>query len=196
MKEKPILFSAPMVRAILEGRKTQTRRIVKLPKWFLEEYPQYGSYEIMSEINCPYGSVSNFLWVRETFVYRHKYDRFYYRADYPTFEPYAHDGWKPSIFMPRTASRISLEVTDFRVERLQDILEEDAKEEGVGGKDTVVVSPITTPTYRKAFSIFWNFINDKRGIGWEKNPWVWVVEFKSAIKKGANNEDRRVSGKR
>jgi hypothetical protein len=211
MKERPILFSAPMVRAILEGRKTQTRRIVKPQPAASCRYAMNGNGdkalhlgpplkpgETMSlvpvkatsadhRLPCPYGAPGDRLWVRETFVYRSKHDRFYYRADHPVHAPYAHDGWKPSIHMPRRASRISLEVTGVRVERLHDITEDDAKAEGAApyiyGHGSITEFEIScdpgirTPSmYRAGFEQLWRAINGCES--WDANPWVWCVSFR------------------
>lgn len=193
MKERPILFSAPMVRAILEGRKTQTRRVIK------------GEGRV-----CPQGQPGDRLWVRETFCLESSQEYELSDSQYPrdgrptknevdTCEggswavPWyrATDGepnivpddledssddrtrWKPSIFMPRWASRIMLEIVSVRGERLNSISEEDAKAEGVYAHPN-----FTTPVYGMQFRDLWDSINGKRGIGWDKNPWVWVIEFK------------------
>lgn len=173
MKERPILFSGEMVRAILDGRKTQTRRVIK---------PQGEPYTIedVDVLKCPYGIPGDRLWVRETFAdlrgmgFGHKWA---YRADTP--EGSESDRirigygvrWKPSIHMPRWASRITLEITDIRVERVQDITYIDAKAEGVEYE-----KGYTDP--REAFATLWNSINAKRDYGWAMNPWVWIIEFK------------------
>lgn len=153
IKYKSILFSGPMVRAILEGRKTQTRRIVK-PQPDAEGLSKLidGPWIYAGEktYRCPYGQLGYRLWVRETFYYEeHMHDvtagapdlpdgrfshRCIYRADnpdYPVNIGVGPHGWRPSIFMPRWASRITLEITDIRAQRLQEISEEDAKAEGV-----------------------------------------------------------------
>ncbi|WP_095184978.1 hypothetical protein [Pseudomonas sp. Irchel 3H9] len=206
IKERPILFSAPMVRAILEGRKTVTRREVKkkaaldcLAAGFEPAFLELpGNADL-----CPYGQTGDRLWVRETWycdhfeVMRGPYLKpndldigealddgtLVYAADGLT--PYEADQpiWKPSIHMPRWASRILLEITDLRVERLQDISEEQAKAEGVRlypdhaelgdwwhveGIETYSADP------RKSFELLWSSV----GGNWEANPWVWVVEFK------------------
>lgn len=163
MKERPILFSAPMVRAILNGSKTMTRRVVKLPKW-----AEPGTLEIdfhdklmaicretgcFSDIECPFGISSDRLWVRETFaphcssvISNRDVSGLYYRADDET--KYETDlSWKPSIFMPRWASRITLEVTGVRVERLQDISEADIASEGVTQR---LVSDVIDPIALKS----------------------------------------------
>lgn len=192
MKERPILFSAPMVRAILEGRKTMTRRAIK-PQ-------QMGMLRIAADVGecsrfmdngylhdndlsyikdfCPYGRIGDRLWVRETFAEALD-GSFLYRADK------MYDGmkrgdfswkWKPSIFMPRKASRIILEITNIRVERLNDISEEDARAEGAGG-ERYSGQGFNHCIHREAFRTLWDSINDKRGYGFDANPWVWVVNF-------------------
>ena len=167
IKEKPILFNTEMVRAILDGRKTQTRRVVDLKK-----YPQYpDKLDSLDAIfstfpcqsGCPFGQVGDRLWVRETWATDDR-KNFFYRADGETYN--AGLKWKPSIHMPRAASRITLEITGVRVERLQDISEEDAIAEGIpyqgNAFDTI-----------GAFSDLWNSIYGT----WDQNPWVWVIEL-------------------
>lgn len=191
MNERPILFRAEMVRAILEDRKTQTRRLVKFP---LKD-PNFGCELAGSEINnerdieqlCPYGIAGDHLWVKETF-YDSRLDApkhpVTYRADSSIDDDLnRYFRWKPSIFMPKWASRITLEVLDVRVERLQSITEADAKAEGVepaiagtNGRDHV-------RTYRTGYVRLWNAINidkngGKPGASWQSNPWVWRIEFR------------------
>lgn len=189
MKERPILFSTPMVQAILEGRKTQTRRVMKPQPfqhdsgwWIYEGFRPKARYNSGSRaanfppnewdmLTSPYGCISDRLWVRETFLETISTDdkiHYEYRADYS--KTMADDVcWKPSIFMPREACRIMLEVTDVRVERLQDITEEDAIAEG-----TVRIHRYKTMVWE--YETLWESINGKGS--WEKNPWVWVIEFK------------------
>lgn len=195
MRERPILFSGPMVRSIIEGRKTVTRRVAKAVKHpdlgnlyapgalVLENEPQH-----VIERACPYGQPGDRLWVRETFaVYGDKKMHvIHYRADRPHNVGKKGMGYKPSIHMPRWASRILLEVTAVRVERLQDISEEQARAEGVrqmnGGAGVWVggegpgrlVTP--WPTAKEAFSDLWESINGDGS--WAANPWVWAVELK------------------
>jgi hypothetical protein len=216
VKERPILFSAPMVRAILEGRKTQTRRIVKLPPAARDllggdveraviEYgggkaPGYaglGAYVADHEyrdegsvfVPCPYGAPGDRLWVRETFTAERRENMppdqrilVVYRAScedgfFELVEPSGllHSArvvrWKPSIFMPREWSRITLEVSGVRVERLCSISEVDAKAEGVA-PDGVNDGE----QHRSAFCALWHQINGAES--WLANPWVWVVEFR------------------
>lgn len=202
MKERPILFSAPMIRALLAGSKTQTRRVMKRQKQHdFTDYTLFGqqghSTDDWKAIEhapdwpdgkedqcvCPYASRrGDRLWVREAFGI--SYDgsaipwtgadaqrdgQVMYRA---TFDEKPDEGrlpWKPSIHMPRWASRILLEVTELRVQRLQEISEADALAEG---------SPLTSGSYahRTWYRELWNSIN---GAGsWASNPWVWVVEFR------------------
>lgn len=237
MRERPILFSAPMVRAILAGTKTQTRRVVRggpnRVLWHPVVVAGHGGWidDHGRPIRCPYGMPGDRLWVREAWAEEHplaiqdgRYSqpgragmvgpppvdfRTIYRADgeplqiwrnadqshpyytrsgpadevdaeYPTVASnYTCHGkgihWRPSIHMPRTASRITLEITAVRVERLQDISERDAWAEGCEGYDDDVTGG------RSGYSEYaelWQSIN---GAGsWDANPWVWVVEFKRA----------------
>ena len=165
MRERPILFSAPMVRAILAGTKTQTRRVCKGQR----ELSNVHDFQID---RCPYGQLGDRLWVRETWL-RHSVNvpnDYLYRADHPddgTIGP-AHGGWKPSIHMPRWASRITLEITDVRVERLQDISARDAWAEGI------TPSPDVDPYHE--YRDLWESINGPGS--WDANPWVWAVSFK------------------
>lgn len=210
MNDKPILFSGPMVRGILDGRKTQTRRVVRFRLDAGEEliHPLPRSVEFAADLGmlywthggqkrvtpCPYGVPGDLLWVRETWCpVEDEGDRWVdyratprYAAEHPAgWENAPQDPealkWKPSIHMPRWASRIALEVTNVRVERLQEITEEDARAEGV--QPAVMVHarpgypPVTEQLYGAAFEILWNRINGKRA-PWTLNPYVWVVEFK------------------
>jgi len=205
MKEHPILLSAPMVNAIFQGQKTQTRRIAKPRRksslldgtWTDSYVLDDGNRDLLME-DCPFGRVGDRLWVRETFAeigcIGWPIDKFEYayRADF------AHNGgnwegnadmcfekWKPSIFMPRSASRIALEITDIRVERLQKISEADAIAEGI--------EPIVGPdgetyygNYAKedigiylppieSYRTLWQSINGSES--WANNPFVWVISF-------------------
>lgn len=180
-KERPILFSAPMVRAILDGSKTQTRRIVKNatgPFWNHTGYrivmrdgftfwETHGGIpnEYGPAIPCPYGKPGDRLWMRETCSVHSMGNVVAYKADHPDAKDIR---WRPSIHMPRWASRIILEVESVRVERLQDISPHDAIAEGCG---TDVV-----PMARKMYAELWESINGPGS--WEANPWVWVVTFK------------------
>lgn len=177
MKERPILFSGPMVRAIIAGTKTQTRRPLdrdKLYNGFAFDDPRIARA-------CPYGQPGDRLWVRETWACdeygrRHQSQGMvYYRADAESMGT-----WRPPIHMPRWASRIDLEITAVRVERVREISEADACAEL--GAPLVWPGPDPEP-YRRdmigAFANIWDEIYSKRGYGWDINPWVWVVEFKA-----------------
>jgi hypothetical protein len=242
IKERPILFSAPMVRAILAGTKTQTRRIVKPQPSIISHWDSNGiGYQwegikggigIMDDCGfdqfrqnqmpcfCPHGTVGDRLWVRESG--KESEGRFFaYDAtpgiayesttrEFITVSPeetkqwtakqWRDGGWKtrPSIHMPRWASRITLEITDIRVERVQDISEEDARAEGATPyiqatehlyyTDSAVQENlykrfpngvIQQASYRNGFMLLWDSINGKKpGCDWKSNPWVWAISFK------------------
>lgn len=210
MRERSIIFSGPMVRAILDGTKTQTRRVMKhqiqhvvvpgigpmlaiqKPKskdrWLWPNARQ----EVIDA--CPYGRPGDRLWVRETWsdctkgacaMGGTKYETPWYRADADAYGLLGHDGigpvyteelkWRPSIHMPRWASRITLEITDVRVERVQDISEDDAIAEGITGN---AGGAWGREGLIEDFADLWGSINAARGHGWDANPWVWVVEFR------------------
>jgi len=239
---KPIIFSTPMVQAILDGRKTQTRRVIKAPvlrnvrepdevlfdgkickfNWHGDDV--IGGFEIK-----PKYQPGDILWVRETWrvgawnentgciAVDYKADGFARREwieikNPELFEQYwiqstddavkagletDSDGqyhwepgkgptrWRPSIFMPREAARIFLRVTNVRVERLQEITEEDARAEGCSTK---ILNDgwknIGTLTARDEFIALWEHLNAKRGLGWDRNPWVWVYEFEKISRTG------------
>lgn len=181
MKEKPILFSAPMVKAILRGDKTQTRRIVKSIQKsdqhygdieqcdkYPNEFFQWQGGEKGRSFFCPYGDPGDQIWVRETFNYDGLSKSFVYKASWPN----GPDGWKPSIHMPRKASRIDLLIKNIRVERLQDISEKDAREEGFPPPNPMDGGCFSA---REEFKDIWQTINGHNS--WFENPWVWVVEF-------------------
>lgn len=216
MKEHPILFSGEMVRAILEGRKTQTRRVIKPEPVGCDECgivwhkgnrsiiaPDAERFALMMTRRCPYGRAGDELWVRET----HHIDWYpdgaldargnpgtvHYRADTDVISQSWDGQWRPSIFMPRWASRITLEVTGVRVERVQNISIGDIRAEGIEKQfDWVSYDMIM------AFRELWDSINAQRtiiheweddqgtihrdevpgGYSWDSNPWVWVVEFR------------------
>ena len=196
MKERPVIFNGEMVRAILDGRKTQTRRIAKAD----------SSNHLLG---CPFGKVGDRLWVREAYqgplfnfdqmeTYLEDTSKFErpefceYRADggrtpeYYDADDNLRHGWKPSIHMPRWASRILLEITAVRVERLNDISQEDAKAEGVKPAgdmlpdypDTFLTPKGDFATAKVAFQRLWQSIYGEES--WAANPWVWVIEFKRA----------------
>lgn len=223
IKERPILFSEAMIRAILEGRKTQTRRVVKwkvrqkglnlafsgLEAGFYHSDLVASGYVLRSRggaggcwndrtwpIHCPYGQPGDRLWVRESFsfgisdnpadkgqvgfMFGEEGDGLH--PDSPKDSAQWCRTWKkkPSIFMPRWASRIALEVIGVRIERLHEISEADAKAEGVKPfpKDPEG-DCFTDGLHRTAYQFLWNEINGWRGPKcWDANPWVWVVEFR------------------
>lgn len=201
MKERPILFSAPMVRALLDGSKTQTRRMVKItyktPGLAACLAPPIGEPRpgTAAEL-CPYGQPGDRIWVRETLG--HNTDKGHYYAatgmhvgpllDYEQ-EPSPSIGIPartiPSIHMPRWVSRILLEILSVRVERLNDCSEADALAEGVKAQpcDHVRLScdeiGCCGPTAKGMYAALWDQIN---GTGaWVANPWVWVIEFKRVM---------------
>lgn len=218
MKERPVIFNSEMVRAILDGRKTQTRRVMAVQpesnqfgllritdstkrsdigKYHWAESNATGTHQRSALFSCPFGQVGDRLWVREAYqgplfnfdqmeTYLEDTSKFErpefceYRADGgKTPEYYDADdnlryGWKPSIHMPRWASRITLEITGVRVERLNDISEEDAKAEGVAPSQHVI-TPLEA-LYRVGFLKLWQSIYGEES--WRANPWVWVIEFR------------------
>jgi len=167
MKEQPILFSSEMVKTILDGRKTQTRRVIKpQPNSGVRQSPfvKSGLEDGHGrEIKCPYGQPGDLLWVKETWNGTQG-EGVAYRATNPEMNG---EPWKSSRFMPRWASRITLEIVNIRVERLQEIKPLDAVAEGMDPDRHSVIE----------FRNLWNAINGKRGYGWDINPWVWVIEF-------------------
>lgn len=192
--ERPILFSAPMVRAILDGRKTQTRRIVKhIPMlgdpsgWCAAAKAQEpGWVHIVGDYRrfCPYGEPGDRLWVREAWVRTDGMTSVpdtFYRASESAANAEQLGPWKSPLFMPRWASRITLEIESVRVERLQDISEEDAMAEGVVHRNScwyATDDPKALPwmTASGAYINLWESIN---GAGsWDANPWVWVIQFR------------------
>ncbi|MCO6445826.1 MAG: hypothetical protein J5J04_17280 [Anaerolineae bacterium] len=250
-RERPILFSAPMVRAILDGRKTQTRRIVRgqdaawshlAPEWDVNgdeffmvagEKEDNGLRKIINAVRCPYGQPGDRLWVREKWrigawnedkgawaidyfdgprrewltdpddddgerfnaMWQQCCDELHAKGIYPSdggdrTEPRYHwkPGesplrWRPSIHMPRWASRITLEIAAVRVERLQDISEADARAEGITdggclncGQHEPCGCNNPAPAPRDTFAGLWREINGDGA--WDANPWVWVVEFR------------------
>ncbi len=194
VKERPILFSGEMVRAILEGRKTQTRRVVKpqpseMSVWHGAIYE--GEIDLkktpcMESRSCPYGIPGNRLWVQETFCTCTDEQRLD-EGFVPSIQTCFHaDGkarcdpdemtWTPSIHMPRIASRITLEITGVRVERVQDISPHDALSEGIV-EHPAIVGNKPSGFHIDAFRILWDSL-PKPGAKWDDNPWVWVIEFK------------------
>lgn len=191
VRERPILFSGPMIRAILDGRKTQTRRVIK---------PQpVGAWAAPGKTACPYGVPGDRLWVRETWRPSQTGEGSrcpaWYAADGADGE---HVRWKPSIFMPRWASRITLEITRIDVRRVQDV-GTDALAEGVELTEFWTPKEVEGRPFEEkwwddfyfwshyplvAFRKLWDSINANRGFGWDVNPWVWVVEFRRVTDSG------------
>ena len=199
MKERPIIFSGEMVKAILAGRKTQTRRVIKPQPltfndtgWPLERkahflYWSEGTTIFHNPLQCPYGVPGNHLWVRETWAQLNRADEtgeidIAHRADdWPDDEPspdYKLERWRSPIYMPRWASRLTLEVVKVNVQRLQDISEEDAIKEGAPIKPPIGMGILALKSSIDGFSRLWNSINAKRGFGWHMNPYVWMIDFK------------------
>lgn len=205
MKTRPILFNGAMVLAILAGVKTQTRRAVN-PQ---PEHPQFGNRKMLAvddegaelylhggpllvrAIRCPYGLPGDRLWVREAWRVSSAQDSLAPRdlpdglkAEYVADGPAIFDGRiRPGMFMPRWASRITLEITDVRVERLQDISEDDARAEGFS-VDRIsdyldVVERMDQTESRPATCLYRDLWDEINGDGaWDANPWVWAISFK------------------
>jgi len=220
MREIPILFSAPMVRAILAGNKSMTRRVIKPQPntnssfigWCTSSIKtsdigragfgiDFGDDHYNQLIKCPYGEPGDRLWVKEAIKKIEWADGIdgvaYIADDEPAWDITRPCRWVwknkslPSMFMPRGLARIWLEVVSVRVERVQEITEEDAIHEGCAGTvcthlnadehgctDCMGSGYLEPP--QLDFVYLWDSINAKRGYGWEQNPWVWVVEFRRA----------------
>lgn len=233
MNERPILFSAPMIRAVLAGTKTQTRRVVTVPwkgstralpydPWWVESdgrllaQDENGDYHPAENALAPYGHPGDRLWVRETWAPQPgredsidlpehdgggNPDALCFRADecrpgesveWPEGLTFGVKKWRPSIFLPRWGSRISLEVADVRAERLQAITAEDILAEGVVARShddpnlgKCPVSSFDGKAYvdlRSLWAAGWDSINGKKkGCAWADNPWVWRVAFKKGL---------------
>ncbi|HDX2327083.1 TPA: hypothetical protein RVE04_002171 [Escherichia coli] len=190
MKERGMIFNGEMVRAILDGRKTQTRRPIK---WKQTRFTEIGEREDGSKWPwsedaehacdfwhpCPFGAVGDRIWVRETWAEAGASapDLKLYRANYPEHVPSIYENvppaeeirWTPSIHMPRWASRILLEITGVRVERLRSMSQDDARAEGVIAASGPMEAGL-------AFRELWDSIYGEES--WKANPWVWVIEFK------------------
>jgi hypothetical protein len=207
MTECGILFSAPMVRALLDGSKTQTRRIMRpqpeptpadyqgpAGHWWPSSIMQsmvhveqelqnrHGGWGGFCPDCCPHGRIGDRLWVRETWAPHPDFPESVHRGVYRADPECKYDvaRWRPSIHMPRWASRILLEITGVRVERLQDINDQDAIAEGIGLNPSADGVPMTFPNGetvpRATFRCVWESIN---GAGsWDANPWLWVIEFR------------------
>ena len=233
---KSILFNDEMVRAILDGRKTKTRRPLKPQpdddaKIMIGEMGSSKGVAFIgnstsgghvTRIVSPYGQVGDRLWIRETFCLEHQVEsdqpppftdgrpilylrdgiecskeeaeiwiQPHYRATDPTPELSYEDTdgeptvkWKPSIHIPRWASRITLEIVDVRIERVQEITEEEARKEGIidggcinCGRNEPCGCPSPKPDARDGFANLWEKMYAKKGFGWYDNPWVWVIDF-------------------
>ena len=238
MKERPILFNGEMASAILDDRKTQTRRVMKDTspvdaRWTGRRWQIHMGYPIDHiDIPCPYGGEGDYLWVRETWAaemfwedavrIRYKdgttcfyewpegmeewHEREWIRhSDFFTKQGVQMESddyydfvwvkpetgwplqWRPSIHMPKFISRIKLEITDVRCEHLQDISEDNAIAEGCAGEecldcDALILYHLNDIFHynvspQEEFIELWDSINKKRGYGWDKNPWVWVIKF-------------------
>ena len=200
MKERPIIFSGPMVRAILEGRKTQTRRVILPEPYLMSGIWRYSprkdvdlnltDHADLAQHFAPYGQVGDRLWVRETWwcpPNNLARERVSYREVIATAcgeEAAKKNTWKPSIFMPRWASRILLEITGVRAQWLQDITPSDAIAEGhptgpiPSGFTDLAASKIACAYKVAWFRNLWDSLNAKRGYGWDTNPWCWCLSFK------------------
>ena len=231
MKERPIIFSAPMVRALLEGRKSQTRRLVKPQpecvdgatwradglSWApcRDELSRGILDQIGPAIRCPHGATGDRLWTKETWAPADRWADGFERED-PTCVRYRADGaairfegdvpipldayawseppaWRSPIYMPRWASRITLEIVDVRVERLQSITDEDAMAEGISPGDGAwhdgpdgkyfadkcgwYIDHVRHNAPSHAFRALWDSLHGKRA-PWSSSPWVWVLTFK------------------
>lgn len=237
MKERGMIFNAEMVRAILDGRKTQTRRIMKVQPsegfapinmaletdyeahWYTpgvvdkDGYLQPAKHDVFGVASdeegyaCPFGAVGDHIWVREAFqgplvseelleeyrAYPEKFENPEYceypadggpRPEYCDLDDNLRHGWRPSIHMPRWASRITLEITGVRVERLQNISDEDVDAEGFAGDYPTSALPALFPgepsdwshlSMRDCYGVLWKSIYGEES--WQANPWVWVITF-------------------
>ena len=187
MSEKPIIFSGPMVRALLAGTKTQTRRLLVQPKRWRGQFDLLrtdvvGPHEVWwwngthdrvgASQQCPYGKAGDTLWVKETWRPLGA-GVWVYRSTAGTANEAVHAGkWRPSIFMPRKIAQLLLRVTAVRVERLQEISVEDALAEGIEHR--------TMNDPRVEYRWLWDSINAKRA-PWGLNPWVWVITFERLL---------------
>ena len=211
---KQVLFKTEMVQAILDGRKTQTRRIIKPQPEITNNWYSWNGHWPNSEhgaCGCnvldgfsdamawraPFGKVGDHLWVRETWGVIRAFDDLSpsiihhdtivgYKTD-PTDKWYqtgfSGDAgkWRSSIHMPRWASRITLKITSIKIQYVQEITTADAKAEGVK-ESFVMPDHVVSMGYVHAFRELWDSINSDRGFGWDKNPWVWVIEFEAKVK--------------
>lgn len=208
MKERPIIFSGEDVRAILDDRKTKTRRVIKPQAWsYLNDV--LGQRQIYARsspedfgdptpIRCPYGNPDDHLWVRETWAKIYdteegEEEKGPFHFEYKASADFKYPGgwsddegdnpdcakWKPSIHMPRSAARLILEVESVRADRLQEISEEDALAEGFSIGHSLYDSSL--PLVRGMFAQLWDSINAKRGYPWKSNCWVWIIGFRRKV---------------
>jgi hypothetical protein len=197
MKERPIIMSGESVRAILAGRKTQTRRVIRHPPLIDCDMD-----------DCPYGQIGDRLWVRETWTGYElgiglAFDDpiFVYRADgeegnklFRGTQEECSVSWHSPIHMPRKIARIELEITDIRVQRIQEISAGDVEAEGIDVISDLPLAPIPHDSSddlilfvaQRKYRAIWDALNAKRGFGWESNPWVWALTF--CMVKGGENE--------
>lgn len=212
---KPILFSTEMIKALMNGTKTQTRRVAKVPEtayckqgglvWYDPEQNQETK-------RCPRYQPGDILWVRETWaqsnrsmwpdsilyqsgdiwtLYKAGFALYYDRHEVcklhneREYPSGKQITWRPSIFMPRAVARIFLRVTGVRAERVQDISEDDARAEGISENEILSLGCTPNDPYRCAYSGLWDSINFKRGYGWDTNPWCWVYDFEQIDEKEA-----------
>lgn len=198
VKEHPIIFSTDMVKALLEGRKTQTRRILnpqpyskvsgikltdyEISHFTLENHPGWVKYGLNKNLKCRFGKPGDLLWVRETWkknVIPMGWPYHYYEDD-SVFTNKDNEKWKPSIHMPKEAARIWLEVKDIRIERLNEISEADAFAEGIEVtshyKNAVACNPKRPFNAITGYMYLWEAINGFDS--WNSNPWIWAITFK------------------
>jgi len=199
IKEKPIIFSTPMVQAILEDRKTQTRRIIKPQPFGLcldvkfKMHPD--AFPLLTNVDpqkfeakyCPFGKKNDTLYVKETFRDFPEKGDIYYKAGMAQ-DLEINFKWKPSIYMPKWAARIFLKIKDIFIESLQDITSIEAIKEGIFYDEKLegYVADQEGRCYHGSdpiisFANYWDMLNKKRGYPWDSNPWVWVIEFERII---------------
>ena len=202
MKERPIPLNSESVRAILDGRKTQTRRVIKSQPELTIEGKLNTSQEIINKFvqhflfHCPYGQVGDILKIKEPWATENRYNHLkpskvpqtaeiFYLAD-GGYSPFKMGKVRSPRFMPLLFSRIPVEITEIRVERVQEITYDDCWAEGINKNlpterkiNKIVTQQVTPKTY---FQELWDSLNAKRGYGWEKNPWVFVISFRKVIK--------------
>lgn len=192
IKERPIIFSTPMVQAILNGSKSQSRRVIKtqpIPTEYSDDFVWKQRVRNSAGIllECPYGQVGDLLWVRETWCVSSEWDKLPpSKLPVKARETVIHkaDGfertgrWRSSRFMPRWASRILLEITEVRVERVQEISREDIRTEGIMLPPSPRYTPGKFSELHQEFAAVWDSLNAKRGYGWSEDPWIWVISFR------------------